>query len=245
MREIRVASYNVHRCIGVDRRHDPDRVAGVLRELGADVIALQELDFRFHVPDGPDQLAFLARVTGMTPVAGPVRTNGLGHYGNGLLTKGEVVSARQIELSEPGREPRGALDVQVSLRGRRIRLVAAHLGLGVVERRRQVKRLLRALREDDLHPLILLGDFNEWLPPGRPLRRLHRHMGRAPAGRTFPSPFPLLALDRIWVSPREALLDLQVHATRAARIASDHLPVRASIDPHAADARRRPIRHAH
>lgn len=226
MREISVASYNVHRCIGVDRRHDPDRVAAVLRELDADIIALQEVDYRYHVPDGPDQLAHLAKATGLTAVAGPVLRRGRGHYGNGLLTRGKVLRVRQIELSEPGREPRGALDVYLSLRGRRLRVVAAHLGLGLRERRRQVPRLLQAIGGDDDQPIVVLGDFNEWLPPGRPLRRLHGHLGRTPAGRTFPSRFPLFALDRIWVQPREALVAVRVHRSPGARVASDHLPVR-------------------
>lgn len=232
MRHLSVASYNVHRCIGTDGRHDPDRVARVLREIDADIIALQELDCRFHVPHGFDQLSHLARLTGMNAVSGPVRRRGNGHYGNGLLTRGDVLAVRQIGLSVPRREPRGALDVDIRIAGRNLRVVAAHLGLRPFERRRQVHRLLEAVSEQGAQPVIVLGDFNEWYPPGRPLRRLHGRFGQTPAHRTFPSRFPLFALDRIWVQPRAALLSVHVHTSEHARKASDHLPVRAVIDRH-------------
>lgn len=230
MRHLNVASYNVHRCIGTDGRHDPDRVARVLRELNADVIALQEVDCRFHVPHGPDQLSHLAQLTGMNAVSGPVRRRGTAHYGNGLLTRGEVLAVRQIELSVPRCEPRGALDVDIRIGDRELRVVAAHLGLLPFERRRQVRRLIEAVPERPGQRVIVLGDFNEWYPPGRPLLRLHGHFGKTPAHRTFPSRFPLFALDRIWVRPRAALVSLHAHRSEHARLASDHLPVCARID---------------
>jgi endonuclease/exonuclease/phosphatase family metal-dependent hydrolase len=229
MRRLRVASYNVHRCIGTDGRHDPDRVVRVLDELEADVIALQEVDCRYHVADGLDQLAHLSKRTGLTPVYAPVLRNHRGHYGNAVLTRYRVVQSRTIDLRVPGREPRGALDVEIDIRGRRVRVVAAHLGLRPHERRRQVRRLLRHLHHERERPVIVLGDFNEWLPTGRPLRDLHDHFGRAPAQRTFPSRFPLFALDRIWVQPAHALESVSVHATPSARVASDLLPVHGVI----------------
>jgi endonuclease/exonuclease/phosphatase family metal-dependent hydrolase len=98
---------------------------------------------------------------------------------------------------------------------------------------------LQVLADQGDGPLLLLGDFNEWRPPSRPLRRLHRHFGRTPGLRSFPSNFPLLALDRIWMQPRSALIALEVHTSRWARVASDHLPVRAVIAPPAASSARR------
>jgi endonuclease/exonuclease/phosphatase family metal-dependent hydrolase len=224
-----IASYNVHRCIGRDGRHDPGRVAKVIEELQADVVALQEVDFRYHIRRGVDQLQFLAEATGLESVWGPVLYGQRGQYGNGLLTRHEVMAVRGIDLSVPRHQRRGALDVDLLVHGTRVRVIAAHLGLGLNERQVQVRRLLQALTDHDGAPLILLGDFNEWRPPSRPLRRLHRHFGRTPGLRSFPSNFPLFALDRIWVQPREALLSLGVHTSQWARRASDHLPVRAVI----------------
>jgi endonuclease/exonuclease/phosphatase family metal-dependent hydrolase len=229
MKTLTVASYNVHRCIGRDRRHDPGRVAKVLEELQADVIALQEVDFRYHVRRGVDQLRFLAEATGLESVWGPVLYGSRGQYGNGLLVRPQVLAVRGIDLSVPRHQRRGALDVDLAVEGGRLRVIAAHLGLGLNERQIQVRRLLQVLADHGDGPLLLLGDFNEWRPPSRPLRRLHRHFGRTPGLRSFPSNFPLLALDRIWMQPRSALLALEVHSSRWARVASDHLPVRAVI----------------
>jgi endonuclease/exonuclease/phosphatase family metal-dependent hydrolase len=224
-----VASYNVHRCIGRDGRHDPARVAKVIGELHADVIALQEVDFRYHVHRGVDQLRYLAEATALHSVWGPVLYGPRGQYGNGLLTRHEVVAVRGIDLSVPRHQRRGALDVDLLVHGTTVRVIAAHLGLGLNERQIQVRSLLEAIAVHDRQPLILLGDFNEWRPPSRPLRRLHRHFGRTPGVRSFPSNFPLFALDRIWVRPRSALVALEVHSSHWARRASDHLPVRAVV----------------
>jgi endonuclease/exonuclease/phosphatase family metal-dependent hydrolase len=224
-----VASYNVHRCLGRDGRHDPGRVAKVIEELQADVIALQEVDFRYHVRRGVDQLRFLAEATGLQSVWGPVLYGPRGQYGNGVLTRHEVLAVRSIDLSVPRHQRRGALDVDLAVHGTRVRIIAAHLGLGLNERQIQVRSLLQAIADHDGHPLILLGDFNEWRPPSRPLRRLHRHFGRTPGVRSYPSNFPLFALDRVWVQPRSALVTVEVHTSRWARRASDHLPVRAVI----------------
>jgi endonuclease/exonuclease/phosphatase family metal-dependent hydrolase len=226
---VAVASYNVHRCVGRDGRHDPGRVAKVIEELRADVIALQEVDFRYHLRRGVDQLRFLAEATALQSVWGPVLYGPRGQYGNGLLTRHEVLAVRGIDLSVPRHQRRGALDVDLAVHGTRVRVIAAHLGLGMNERQIQVRSLLQAIADHDGDPLILLGDFNEWRPPSRPLRRLHRHFGRTPGVRSFPSNFPLFALDRIWVQPRSALVAVAVHTSHWARRASDHLPVRAEI----------------
>ncbi len=229
MRTLTIASYNVHRCIGRDGRCDPLRVARVIAELDADVVALQEVDFRYHVRQGVDQLRVLAEATGYESVWGPVLYGARGQYGNGLLTRQQVVEVRGIDLSVPRYQKRGALDVDLEVHGKQIRVIAAHLGLGLNEREIQVRRLLGELDGVEEHPMILLGDFNEWRPPSAPLRRLHRRFGRTPGVPSFPSRFPVLALDRIWVQPRRALVAVDVHNTSRARRASDHLPIRAVI----------------
>jgi len=98
-----------------------------------------------------------------------------------------------------------------------------------VERRRQVARLLGLLRDHTDTPLVLLGDFNEWFVGSPLLIRLHRRFGPMPALRTFPSRFPVFALDRIWVQPRASLLDVRVHRSPLALRASDHLPLTARV----------------
>jgi endonuclease/exonuclease/phosphatase family metal-dependent hydrolase len=224
------ASYNGHRCIGRDGRQEPDRIAQVLRELGADLVGLQEVDSGQDSAGQARQMERLAAASGFHFIAGPTILRQDGHYGNALLTGRRAREIRRLDLSHPGREPRGAIDVDLDIDGVPVRVIVTHLGLRPGERRSQVKRLLDVLSLEGGRLTVVMGDINEWLPGSRPLRWLHRRLGKAPAVRTFPSFLPLLALDRIWVWPRKALRAVGVHGTPAARIASDHLPVKASID---------------
>lgn len=225
---LRVATYNVHRCIGRDGRFDPDRVMAVLVELDADVLALQELQWQssqaLHLLD-----QFAAKL-GHQPIPGPTLLRPDGHYGNALLTRLPIANVQLIDLTVVGHEPRGAIDAL--LQGTRgvLRVVATHLGLMPSERREQMRQLLWRLEKGPMHTTLLMGDINEWFLWGRPLRWLHRRFGRAPAPATFPACLPMLALDRIWIRPQEQMRRVAAHTSLAARIASDHLPLLALID---------------
>jgi endonuclease/exonuclease/phosphatase family metal-dependent hydrolase len=137
---------------------------------------------------------------------------------------------RRIDLSYPGdREPRGALQVDVNVQGTALRLLVTHLGLTARERAWQIQQLLKVLRPKAAGMVILLGDFNAWWPHAAPLRSLRRHFDAQQARRTFPSNFPVLALDRIWVCPARAATEVTTHRSPIARVASDHLPLVARI----------------
>jgi endonuclease/exonuclease/phosphatase family metal-dependent hydrolase len=127
------------------------------------------------------------------------------------------------------REPRGAIDADLDINGEAVRVIVTHLGLLPAERRFQVRKLLSALMEQRTRVVMLLSDFNEWLPTGRSLRWIHTHLGKTALVRTFPSRFPIFALDRIWVSPPAALAELCCIRTPLSRLASDHLPLKATI----------------
>jgi endonuclease/exonuclease/phosphatase family metal-dependent hydrolase len=221
-----LASYNIHVAIGTDGRFDPARIAAVLGEMDADVVALQEVQFG---PAPFDMLNFLREATGYVGIAGPTLKGRHGEYGNAVLTRRPVVDVRQVNLSVARREPRGALDVTVLGRGGPLRVVATHLGLRPAERREQTRRLLAECAAPFEGITVLLGDLNEWFLWGRPLRWLHRHFESTPAPASFPARRPMFALDRIWVRPRRLLRELAVHASPLARVASDHLPVRAVL----------------
>ncbi len=223
---ITVASYNIHVAVGTDGRFDPERIAAVIGELDADVVALQEVQFG---PAPFDMLAFLRKATGYAGVAGPTLSGRHGEYGNAVLTRRPLLAARRLDLSVPRREPRGALDVTVLAGRGSLRIVATHLGLRPAERREQTRRLLAECTAPFEGITVLLGDLNEWLLWGRPLRWLHRHFEPTPSPASFPARRPVFALDRIWVRPRRLLREIAVHASPLARIASDHLPVRAVI----------------
>src|SRR4051794_17991091 len=234
---LRLASYNIHIGVGRDGRFHPERLAAVLRELDADVIALQEVQLGAGTYD---MLTHLEHATGYRRLAGPtLRHPTHGHYGNAVLSRLPIVSHRCLDLSVAGHEPRGALDASIDCGdGVGLRLLATHLGLRPTERRDQVRRLLREVTVDTHRgPTVLLGDLNEWFLWGRPLRWLHAHFGRPPAPATFPAGCAVAALDRVWVKPRACLRAIHVHRSPLARLASDHLPVVATLDLDAATVR--------
>lgn len=222
-----VATYNVHGCVGSDGRRDTERVLGVLRELDADVIALQELEWRPVA--ALDLLADFARRLDCEGIAGPTLLKPDGHYGNAVLTRIPVRAVHRVDLSVPGREPRGALDLMLAAPRGAVRVIATHLGLAPAERRHQIRRILAMMAPVRPEPVVLMGDLNEWFLWGRPLRWLRAHFGRAPAPATFPARRPVFALDRIWIEPRSLRQTLAVHSTALARSASDHLPVRMTL----------------
>jgi endonuclease/exonuclease/phosphatase family metal-dependent hydrolase len=221
---LRIASYNVHGCVGTDGRRDAARIAEVVLETGCDTIGLQEV----HQAD------LLAARTGYTLVEGAPHMWHDRHVGNALLTRRPILEVRHHDYCWEGCEPRSALDVTLAVDGEPVRVIVTHLGLKPVERRFQVRKLMGLIKESSLeHRVLVLGDINEWLPLGRPLRWLHALLGHSPSERSFPSRWPLLALDRVWVRPRHALLAFGVHRSPLAALASDHLPVKAIVAAHA------------
>ena len=229
MPTIRLASYNVHRAIGRDRRTDPGRILGVLREINADVFALQEVEAN---DTGGDMLAWLAREMGAEAIAGTTLLRHDGHYGNGLLARCHcIVRSELVDLSWREREPRGAISADLDFGGgHMLKVVATHLGLRPAERREQVERLLQLFTWHEQERAVLMGDVNEWFLWGRPVKKLHEYFDPTPAVPTFPSGRPVFALDRMWAHPGSILKDLKAHVSPLARVASDHLPLVASIE---------------
>jgi endonuclease/exonuclease/phosphatase family metal-dependent hydrolase len=225
-----IASYNVHKCVGVDGKFDPARISHVIREIGADVIALQEADTRFGERRGLLDLTWVERETGLCPVPLSGVAKAHGWHGNVVLFRdGLVRDVHQISL--PGLEPRGALITEIELNnGKTFRVIAAHLGLLNRSRHQQARTILDIIRSREDHPTVLMGDLNEWrLGDRSALNTLATVFGLPPAVPSFPSRLPVLALDRIMAN-RPGLIDkVQVHDSPLARLASDHLPIKAVV----------------
>lgn len=226
--EIRVATYNIHGWIGSDGLCDPIRTLGLIKRLDADIVALQEV--KLPIPGVYTETdSYLERYTSMHAVTGPTLLHEEGSYGNVLLSRLPVISSKRFDLSYGDREPRGALDVDIEVGGRMLRVISTHLGLHGPERHWQVERLEEVIEREVSSHMILMGDFNEWLFFSRAMRRMHRilHSHRSP--RSFHSRFPVLPLDRIWVRPDGMLRRIRAFKEKGAKNASDHLPVIAEL----------------
>lgn len=223
---MRVASYNVHGCVGADGRFDAARTMRVIGQLHSDVLGLQEVDSR--AGQHADAFAALTRGTGLHAVAGPNIHADRGQYGNMLLSRWPPIAVRRLDLSVGRREPRGLLDVDLETPEGLLRVLVTHLGLFPRERQVQIARLRAVLARHQAPRTVVLGDLNvaRWRGPDLFGQQATR-AGAAP--RTFPSRLPMLALDRIQVSPPQALLALRAHASPLARQASDHLPLVAEL----------------
>jgi endonuclease/exonuclease/phosphatase family metal-dependent hydrolase len=228
--ELRVASWNLHKCVGTDGRFDPARSVAVIAELEADIVALQEADRRFGRRSGLLDLHALERATGLVPLHVSDLADGHGWHGNALLVR-RGTAARFRRLALPGTEPRGAVIAELALPEGALRVVAAHLGLLRRCRRRQIDAILRLLHDSAPMPTLLLGDLNEWRPGARSaLAALEPVFGPiGPGVASFPARLPLLPLDRILGWPHGLVRDVRVHQSRAARHASDHLPLTARV----------------
>lgn len=226
----RAASYNIHRTVGSDRRHDPQRVAQVILEVGAPVIGLQEVNWRADPAlGGESQAEFLAHLPGYTAVAGSNLIEHRGHYGNMLLTRFPVCAVRRHDIRHGAREPRGVVDVELDVAGSRLRVMVTHFGLSLRERRAQAARLAAIIADATPMPVLLMGDLNDWMAFSPTIRPLLASSDPAQAPASFPALFPLFALDRIVTWRLGSPLRVYAHRSRKARWASDHLPVVAEI----------------
>ena len=228
--DILIASYNVHKCVGLDRRFDPGRTIAVINEISPDVIALQEVDQRFGSRTGLIDMEALERRTGLRPIQVTGRRDSHGWHGNIVLAR-NAIAARPHQIVLPGAEPRGAIAVDLEMPSGPLRIIAAHFGLLRHSRAQQVTAILAAAQPNDNRPVLLMGDLNEWRIGKRSsLTGLEATFGPLTANvASFPARFPVWSLDRILANPQSLLSRLDVHDTPLARVASDHLPIKAMI----------------
>lgn len=229
---VRIATYNIHKCRGLDRRVRPARIVRVLRELAADVIALQEV-VSIHGQDEQDQARFIAAELGYHYRLGENRRLYGGAYGNLLLSRFPLRAIRNHDITVDRREQRGCLRADIDVEETTLHVFNVHLGTSFFERRQQIQTLIGSgiLHSSELEGVrIVLGDFNEWTRglTSRLLSAhfqsvdLRTHLGRS---RTYPGLIPFLHLDHIYFDAGLKLERLMLHRSRTALIASDHLPL--------------------
>ncbi|MDP3197753.1 endonuclease/exonuclease/phosphatase family protein [Tabrizicola sp.] len=223
---LRVASWNIRKGLGTDLRRDADRVLAGIAALQADIVALQEADFRLG--DRPSALPRdrIGAATGLEPL--PIGRNAvsLGWHGNALLARPGIHVCGLEHLDLPGHEPRGAVIVDLDTPAP-LRVVAVHLGLLRAARRRQLDAIRSALQRHSLRPTVILGDFNE-RSQRVGLGRIAGSFVILPTAPTFPSRRPFLPLDRIVHSLDLELVPLS-HPRTTGPQASDHLPLLAEL----------------
>ena len=222
---LRFASYNVHKGIGLDRKRDPERILSVLREMDADIIALQEVDRRVGA-----RASVLPRTMiddslwRVVPVA--KRPRSIGWHGNALLVRRELDVMGGHALDLPMLEPRGAVAGELCIEGRFVRIFGTHLDLSGLRRREQVRALLDAAREAAGDwPSVIMGDFNQWGRLTGAMDEFEPEWQLFTPGKSYPARAPLAVLDRIAATRHWQCRDSGVHRTALSSVASDHLPV--------------------
>ena len=226
---IKVASYNIHKGIGLDRMRRPERIIDVLCELDADIIALQEADRRFGARASALPPELILDQSPYVPVELSKRDHSIGWHGNAILVRdAKILSQAHIEL--PTLEPRGAVVADVRVKGIDVRVVAMHLDLSGFWRRRQARAIIAALEIRPPMSTILMGDLNEWSQHGGCLRDFAHHFRVAPTPPSFHTRRPVARLDRIMVDKSLRLASCGAHHSLKSRRASDHLPIWARVD---------------
>lgn len=222
---LRVATYNVHSCRGLDFRMKPDRIARVIQHTRADIIALEEVR--------SEQAEVIARQLGLFHVFGVADILGGHEFGNAILSRRPIASSRNYPIGVPRREQRAVIRADIELPGAMLlHVFGVHLGLSGAERRTQAARLLspEILGNSGLiGPKILLGDFNELCNRG-PVNRAIIAVMRRKNKRTYPSLLPLFPVDRIYFGPELGVAAMRLDHSCRALIASDHAPLIAEIE---------------
>ncbi|WP_174292955.1 endonuclease/exonuclease/phosphatase family protein [Sphingomonas bacterium] len=229
---IKVASYNMRKGVGSDGRRSPERILDVLREIDADIVALQEADRRFGARMGVISPPMLDERSGWQAVKVGLRAASMGWHGNALLVRKAATVASCCAIHLPSLEPRGAVSAEVTTGGLTLRVVGMHLDLSGLWRRKQAAAIIGHVEAGpEPMPTVMMGDLNEWTANGGCLRDFGRAFAIAATGPSFHARRPIGRLDRIMASPGLRIVDCGVHASAAARMASDHLPIWATIEP--------------
>ncbi len=233
---VRIATYNVHSFVGTDRVYDPERIARVIEQSGANVVALQEVDFGRGPTAQPSAVERLAQRLKMRCHFTFTRDGKGGHFGNAVLTPHDLQLVAEGFLPRRRDEARAVQWLKVVAPHFQLQLMNTHLSVQVRERSAQIRALLGAewlVRAQDELPLVVCGDFNS-SPLSGVYRKLRRHLQDVQCGSphrlsTWPSRLPFWRIDHMFVSRGISVRGAEVIRTSLARRASDHLPLVAEL----------------
>ena len=224
---LRIATYNLQKCVGMDMRRRPDRSLQVINALNADIITLQEADKR--LPPRPAALPHdLIDRDGWQALDFGQPGGSLGWHGNAMLLRPGISITDTSGMDLPGLETRGAIIAELGTKIGPLRVIGVHLGLLRRHRLLQLMAITRELRRRPLMPTVIAGDFNEWGPKAA-LDAATPGLDFVEGGRSFPALRPVAALDVFAISDDLHAITSGVHRRRPATNASDHLPVCADI----------------
>lgn len=235
---LRIMTYNVHSCIGLDGKLSPRRIARVIAQSRPDIVALQELDVGRTRTGGHDQAHLIAQELAMEFHFHAALHVEEEQYGNAILSRFPLRLVRTGPLpasrSLPNREPRGAIWVAVEREGAEIQIINTHLGLSRRERWEQIQTLFGENWLGDAHckdPVILCGDFNAG-PSSHIYREITQVLDDAQTKysrnkplKTWSSTWPVRRIDHIFLRGPMSISDVIVSSNRLARVASDHRPL--------------------
>lgn len=223
---IKVASYNIHKGVGTDRKRDPARILKVLAEVDADIVCLQEADLRFGTRASVLPGFLIASLTDYVPVPLDVQHDSMGWHGNAILVRNGITVESHDIIHIPCLEPRGVVTATLRVGGASLSVFGMHLdlsGLWRVRQARAIAALGEAARAE--RPTVMMGDLNEWRAKAGCFREFGRHFAVLDPGPSFHSLRPIGRLDRIMHCERLTAKDCGVHRSALAATASDHLPV--------------------
>ena len=230
---LRIVTYNIHRSRGMDRRTQPHRIAAVLSNIDADVVALQEVIGAG--PRGTSHIEEIGASLGMGWVMAPARVLRGHQFGNAVLSRFPIRDHAEHDLSWKTCEERRLQRADIDVNGHTLHVYNVHLGTAILERRHQAERLATIVSDKHIGGAkLVLGDFNEWMRGLTTKLLSHRlksvdlrnYLKRR---RTYPGLFPILHLDHIYYTGRIEILSVELPRTRLSLVASDHLPLVADV----------------
>ncbi len=226
---IKVASYNIRRAVGIEGRKDLKQIQQVLSDIGADIIALQEVEMVPGVGGVSRQAHALAGFLKMNYAFGPVHHLKFGSVGNAILSRYPILKETKHILPD-SRDERGCLQADINADGTHFSIFNMHLGLNQVSRYRHLKYIILPIMQDSSIPTILAGDMNA-TPSMREMRMLSDYLhdtfqhNSGILGNTYPSDAPRVRIDYIFIDDKSRCFSFHVIKSEA----SDHLPVTAAI----------------